>query len=467
VSGWDYTHEHYELKSGIMHRRRAAAAVVTALCLSSLRLSLGEASAADFATAPSRASVGPATGLAGPAGLRATVFGTPPDDIAPMPAAVPLLEIDAKMPWALQTPTVLWFDRQLRVWFSAQPHPAPLAIVIAGTGADGNAASVATLRGALYGAGYHVLTFPSPTFPRFIVSTSRTGVAGDLQQDGEDLYDAMVRIVRHLPHHPEITAIDVLGYSLGAAHAGIVKSIDARKGELHIRRAVMIEPPVSLFASMARLDALFLSSIGTGEAGIERLYDRLFAQLANFYRAANSLQIDQSDILGAATAVLTTDQEFSAAIALTFRLDLMNVFFAGDLYAKTGVLFNPGSPPRVGQPLDAIERRLRATPFSAYLDRVFFPYYLAHRPHATRESLVADNRLDIIRDELQANQDYYVQTNRDDLILDAEELDWLKRTLGFRIVVYDHGGHLGNLGGRAQIADMLAMLAGQWHGNAP
>ncbi len=384
-----------------------------------------------------------------------------------MPDTVPLLEIDATMPWALQTPSVFWFDKQLRVWFSAQQHPAPLAIVIAGTGADGNTASVATLRGALYGAGYHVLTFPSPTFPRFIVSTSRTGVAGDLQQDGEDLYDAMVRIVRHLPHHPGITDIDVLGYSLGGANAGVVKAIDARKGELHIHRAVMIEPPVSLFESLARLDALFSSSIGTSDTGIERLYERLFAQLANFYRAADSLQIDQSNVLGAASAVLTTDQEFSAAIALTFRLDLMNVFLAGDLYAKTGVLFDPRNPPRVGQPLEGIERRLRATPFSTYLDRIFFPYYLAHRAHATRASLVADNRLDIIRDRLQSDQDYYVQTNRDDLILDAADLDWLKLTLGSRIVVYDHGGHLGNLGDRAQVADMLAMLAGQWHGNAP
>ncbi len=30
--------------------------------------------------------------------------------------------------------------------------------------------------------------------------------------------------------------------------------------------------------------------------------------------------------------------------------------------------------------------------------------------------------------------------------------------MGSRIAVYDHGGHLGNLGDRQQIADMLAML---------
>jgi hypothetical protein len=53
------------------------------------------------------------------------------------------------------------------------------------------------------------------------------------------------------------------------------------------------------------------------------------------------------------------------------------------------------------------------------------------------------------------------------MILDRSELDWLKGTMGARIVIYDHGGHLGNLGERQQAADMLSMLAGHWQGAAP
>jgi len=406
----------------------------------------------------------PATGLADSAALRATVFGTPPQDIAPMPQTVPMLEIDLAMPWAQKVPAIFWFDRKLRVWFSAQRKPAPLVIVIAGTGDDGNTASMSTLRGALYGAGYHVLTLPSPTFPRFIVSASRTGVAGDLQQDGQDLYDAIERIVRHLPHDVRITDIDVVGFSLGGANAGIVKSIDAREHRLQIHRAVMIEPPVSLFASMRRLDALFTQSIGSGDAGVERLYQRLYAQLANFYRASGRTQIDEQFLLAAASATLTTDKEFCAAIALTFRIDLMNLFFAGDIYAKTGAVVDPAHPLQVGQPLDHIEALLRTKPFADYFNDVFAPYYLKHRPHSTRASLIADNSLHSIADALATDSDYFVQTNGDDLILDRADLEWLRSTLGSRIVVYDHGGHLGNLGDRRQIADMLDMLKGRWQG---
>ena len=408
------------------------------------------------------ASPGPATGLADSAALRATVYGTPPQDIAPMPKTVPLEEIDIALPWAKPVPQVFWFDRRLRVWFSAQDKPAPLAILISGAGSDGNTSKLSILRGALYGAGYHVLTMPSPTFPGFIVSASSTGVAGDLLQDSHDLYAAMGQIIAHLPHRVRITDIDLVGYSLGAANAAAAKAIDAAEGKLKIHRVVMINPPVSLFSSMDRLDKLFAASIGSGDAGVEQLYARLYARIANVYRTSEQIPLGDSDLLAAATTVLKTDADFSAAIALSFRISLVNVFFAGDLYAGTGVVVDPAHPPRVGDSLENIARELRGKPFSEYFARVFAPYYLAHRPNSTPESLLTDNRLEVIGDALRNDSDYYAQTNSDDPILNQTELTWLQSTLGKRIVVYDHGGHLGNLGDRHQIADMLEMLAGRW-----
>jgi hypothetical protein len=423
------------------------------------------------AEAPAQAIAPPAApgrpaGLADSAALRATIFGTPPQDMAPMPSRVPLAEINIALPWARPIPEVFWFDRKLRVWLSAQDKPAPLAIVISGTGNDGNTAKLSVLRAALYGAGYHVLTMPSPTFPGFIVSTSSTGVAGDLMQDGHDLYAAMRQIVAHLPRRVRITEVDVLGFSLGGANAAIVKSIAGQEGTLKIHRAVMINPPVNLFSSIGRLDKLFALSIGSGDEGVERLYRRLYAELANLYRASDRVQIDEDFILGAAAAALKTDAEFSAAIALSFRINLEDMFFAGDLYAGTGVVVDPKHPPRVGDSLEETQRILRNKPFSEYFTKVFAPYYLKHRPNSTAASLIADNRLNIIGAALRNDADYYVQTNSDDLILNEQELAWLRDTLGSRIAVYDHGGHLGNVGERQQIADMLDMLAGRWPGAA-
>ena len=407
-------------------------------------------------------SPGPAIGLADSAGLRATVFGTPPQDMASLPAKVPLSEINAELPWRLAVPQVLWFDAKLRVWLSAQHKPAPLAIVISGTGSDGNTSTISTLRAALYGAGYHVLTMPSPTSPAFIVSASSTGVAGDLMRDGKDLYAAMQEIVAHLPRKVRITDIDLVGYSLGGAHAAIVKSIDATEHKLKIHRVVMINPPVSLFSSVGRLDRLFAAAIGPGDQAVELLYRRLYAQIANLYRASDRLELDEDFLFSAGAATLKTDAEFSAAIALTFRLQLVDMFFIGDLYAKTGVVTDPSHPPKVSDSLEGIQRDLRAKPFSDYFTRVFAPYYLKRRPDATSASLIASNRLDIITDVLRDDGDYYAQTTSNDLILNKSELAWLQDTLGPRIVVYDHGGHLGEVGDRQQVADMLDMLSGSW-----
>lgn len=407
---------------------------------------------------------GAATGLADSAALRATVFGTPPQDIAPLPEKVPLFEMDLALPWARPVPEVFWFDKRLRVWFSAQNKPAPLAIVISGTGSDGNTAKLSTLRAVLYGAGYHVLTMPSPTFPGFIVSASSTGVAGDLEQDGHDLYAAMGEIIAHLPRRVHITDIDVLGYSLGGANAAIVKSIDATEHKLRIHRALMINPPVSLFSTVGRLDKLFAITLGKGDAGVEQFYQQLYAALANTYRASDRVEIDEDFLLGAAAAVLKTDAQFSAAIALTFRIALSNVFFAGDLYSGAGVVVDPRRPPRVGDSLEEVSRALRGKTFGEYYTRIFAPYYMKRRPGSTTDSLIAENRLDIIGNALRSDADYYAQTNSDDLILDKAELDWLEHTLGARIAVYDHGGHLGNLGDRRQVADMLDMLGGRWAG---
>ena len=314
--------------------------------------------------APLRAADAPPTGLADSAALRATIYGTPPQDVAPLPDVVPLEEINIALPWARPLPRVLWFDRRLRVWLSAQKQPAPLVIVISGTGSDGNTAKLSLLRAALYGAGYHVLTMPSPTFPGFIASASSTGVAGDLMQDGEDLYAAAGAIIAHLPSRVKITEVNVVGYSLGGANAAVMKFIDARERKLNIHRAVMIDPPVSLFASIDRLDRLFKASIGAGEQNIDRLYRRLYVRMANSYRSSERVHIEDTDLLAAAAAVLRTDADFSAAIALTFRIMLMNMFYVGDLHAGTGIVVDPQRLPKPSDPTSDLAAALRDKPFA-------------------------------------------------------------------------------------------------------
>lgn len=409
-------------------------------------------------------TVTPADSFEPPAGeaLRATVFGAPPDSMAERPRRVPLREMKLTIDGSVPVPPLFWFNRQLRVFLSAQSEPAPLVVVIAGTGGSGNTQSVQRLRDALFGAGYHVLTLPSPTFPGFLVAASSTGVAGDLQQDATDLRRAVRHALDQLPRRVEITGLHAVGYSLGGAHAAALKALDDDAEPLAIDRVVMINPPVNLLSSIERLDRLFTESIGTSDEAIERLFQQLLEDLAVLYRESGAPTMNESFLLGAAARLMRSDREFAAAIAMSFRLALINMYLIGDYYAGSGVVVDADNPPGRSDALDDELRVLRAKPFRSYFERVYLPYYRAARPEATRERLIKDASLERFAEALRDDRAYFAQHNRDDFILSADELEWLQDVLGARLAVYERGGHLGNLGTQQQIADMLRMLAGRW-----
>ena len=266
-------------------------------------------------------------GLVTSEGLRATVFGPDHEALAELPEHVPARQLSFRVDGARPTPGLYWFNRELRVWFSRQPEPAELVIVIAGTGGGANTAKQRLLRRALYAAGYHVLTVPSPTTPRFLVAGSSTGVGGDLTQDASDLRRAIRQSLARLPRGMEITGLHAIGYSLGGANAAVIRALDDGAEPLGVERVVMINPPVSLFASIERMDRLFERTIGDGDAAIERFYQRLYADLSALYQQTEAVAIDESFLLGAAGRLLSSDDEFAAAIALSFRIALIDLFF--------------------------------------------------------------------------------------------------------------------------------------------
>ena len=60
-------------------------------------------------------------------------------------------------------------------------------------GSDGNTAKISLLRGALYGAGYHVLTLPSPTCQTRLASRALHSSAVE-KPSGSGLSDALFTV---------------------------------------------------------------------------------------------------------------------------------------------------------------------------------------------------------------------------------------------------------------------------------
>jgi len=80
---------------------------------------------------------------------------------------------------------------------------------------------------ALYKAGYHVITLPSPAHPNFIISASRCHVPGDLAEDAADLYTLMETVWNKAKRDIEVSDFYLGGYSLGGTQAAFVAKLDS------------------------------------------------------------------------------------------------------------------------------------------------------------------------------------------------------------------------------------------------
>jgi len=100
--------------------------------------------------------------------------------------------------------------------------------VIAGTGGSFNIDTNKLLAQTLHQEGFHVLGFPSPTHPNFIVNASETGVPGRMADDARDLYRAMRMAHERVKDRIEVSEVYLAGYSLGGTHAAWVAKLDER-----------------------------------------------------------------------------------------------------------------------------------------------------------------------------------------------------------------------------------------------
>ena len=141
----------------------------------------------------------------------ATVVGTPKLLRAKLPRKIPIEDFELTVFHDRKVPDVLWYNKTLRYSLVAQDHPAPLIVVIAGTGTGYNAGNMQALQRVFYQAGLHVLSLSSPTHPNFIGAASTTGVPGRLLDDSRDLYRVMTLAWLQIKEEIEVQAFYPLG----------------------------------------------------------------------------------------------------------------------------------------------------------------------------------------------------------------------------------------------------------------
>lgn len=368
-----------------------------------------------------------------------------------------------------RVPPSLPYPDRLKYSVLLQKSAAPLTVIVAGTGSDHRSGSVLALMRALHAAGHHTLGLSSPTHPAFITAASSTGVPGAMQTDASDLLRVLGQAVDELQAEgTTITNYNLTGYSLGALNAAFMahattggRTTGAQPMPLSFRRVLLINSPVSLYSSISKLDR-FLENVPGGVDNLDQLFSEVIERLSAAYQRSSNVEFTQELIYGAFEGRKPSQEDMAALIGAVFRFSAMNLTFSADLVTDFGFL--KPKEQRLGRRADhgpylAVALRVGLTD---YFHEFFWPEHqrLGTPDGADRFTFADAQSLHGLRDFLSSDLRVYAVHNRDDVILEAGEIDFFEPVFGNRVRLFPRGGHLGNLTEAEFMAEVVRVLTG-------
>ncbi|MBT1072394.1 alpha/beta hydrolase [Pelotalea chapellei] len=392
-----------------------------------------------------------------PGSYEATILGTPTALMGELPSEIRMKQLVLDVLPEREKPPIFFYDQGLLCNFAYQKKKAPLIFLIAGAGSSGQSSKIVTMMKAFYKAGYHVITLPSPSNANFVISASQSRVPGDLTEDTEDLYRAMESAWDKVKGDIEVSDFNLCGYSLGGTQAAFVAKLDEERKSFNFRKVLMINPSVSLYNSITRIEGL-LKNIPGGAKKEGVFFNKMLDKFANHYRYGNFIGINDDFIYSIYEEKLFSKEETGGLIALAYRINLAGMIFSSDVMTGGGYVVPKN---RVLKATDSIFNYFLVSShlsFFDYFNEYFYPYFQQKRPGLTKQALIASESLKSINDYLSASPKIGVMTNENDFILAPDELEYLKQLFGARAKVYPRGGHLGNLEYKDNLAHMVGFF---------
>jgi predicted alpha/beta-fold hydrolase len=384
--------------------------------------------------------------------LAATVVGTPPDYRADLPD-ISLRERELVVFPDRQIPELFWYTDRLRFGLLAQPEKAPLAFVIAGTGAGHDAQKARLLARMFDKIGFHVITLPSSTFENFIVTASTTSVPGLITEDAADLHRVMQLAYDQVKDEIEVTSFHLTGYSLGAAQAAFVAKLDETEQAFGFERVLMINPPVSLYNSALILDRMLDENT---PQGVGMFFNRMLAVFAEvFVQEEDTVSLNGDFLYTVYRRRRPSDESLQAAIGISFRLASANMAFTSDVMTKAGYIAPKVPPLTPTTSLSEFAAVAMRSTFKNYIDDLFYPYFKTRQPGVTLDDLIEITSLRSIEQYLRTSEKIGLMHNEDDIILAAGELEYLRQIFDDRAEIYPTGGHCGNMDYPDNVAHMM------------
>jgi hypothetical protein len=206
----------------------------------------------------------------------------------------------------------------------------------------------------------------------------------------------------------------------------------------------MINPPVDLYQSLLRVDALLDANVEGGVDGAPAFLEKVLNAFATVSKTADFSDFNEDFLYRAYVALQPSDDDLAALIGISFRLTSNDLAFTADVMTDFGYIVEPGTELTSSTPLGGYLRTGVRRSFKNYFESFFIPYHMRRDPSLTEEKVIAGSKLTSIESFLLDSTSIGVVTNEDDIILGEGDIDYLQRVFGSRATIFPTGGHCGN-----------------------
>ena len=395
--------------------------------------------------------------------FEATITTTPPELRPALPDDADIEQTDYQLKLRpereFEVPANFWPVTKLRYRLARQQGQAPLMFIIAGTGGHYTGSTMEYLKKLFYGAGYHVVQLSSPSSYDFMTAASRFATPGYTRDDADDLYRVM-QAVR--AQHPRlaVSAFHLTGYSLGALQAAFVSQLDESRRAFNFERVLLLNPPVNLYTSISNLDRLVQTKV-EGIDNSTTFYELMLAKLTRYFQAKGHIDLTDAMLYDfQQSKEQLSDEQMAMLIGTVFRFASADIVFTSDLINRRGLITPVGSPITEGTSLTPFFKLALQCDFDCYITEHLIPMWRARHGGGELNEMIKQVSLYALEDYLKHSDKIAVMHNADDLILGVDDLGFLRRTLGERLILYPLGGHLGNLNYRVNSDAMLEFFRG-------
>lgn len=296
---------------------------------------------------------------------------------------------------------------------------SPLAIIFPSIGEGANSHHSVVLAKLFYDEGYSVLMLGSHFQWEFVKSMPDGYRPGIPAKDAQYVHDLTAKIVNTLEtkNNCKFNNNVVIGTSFGAMMTLFIADMEAKNSTLSAVKYISINPPIELLYAMKQID-MNNQEWNRNPYGLKEKVGVTAAKVLDMYNSKDNLDTEKS------ITMPFSEEEGKLITGFLLHQKLSDLVYT----IENGSKANPKE----------IYGVINNMNYQDYAKK-----YLLANNYENMEELNRDTSLFSIEDYLQNNDNYKIYHTLDDYLVNQRLLKQLKQCSDKKLVLIDHGSHLG------------------------